>query len=104
MLAFSTIEGQQIGQCLSACTIAGLGSTGGVGIARLDDSDVNFAYDARIEGGVSIYLYVLRLAATVGAFVNNQFAMPREGDGTRYEAVLGGQWGYYGRAMATFSF
>jgi len=104
MVAFTSIEGNQIGQCLAACTINGAASTGVVGVSRLSETDVNFAYDARVEAGVSFYLYVLRVSASVGAFANNQFTMPREGDGTRYEAVLGGQWGYFGRAMATFSF
>jgi hypothetical protein len=104
MLAVSSISGTEVGQCLAACTIAGPGSTGAVGVASLDATDVNFAYDARVEAGLSFYLYVLRVAATVGVFANNQFAMPQEGDGSRYETVLGGQWGYYGRAMATFSF
>lgn len=104
MAAISNIEGTQIGQCLGACSISGVTSTGTVGIATLNATDVNFAYDARIETGLSFYLWVFRVSGSIGAFVNNQFAMPQEGDGTRYETILAGQWGYFGRAMATFNF
>lgn len=105
MLAFSSTQGTQVGSCLSRCLLNGPSSTGSVGTVNLDATDLNFAYDARLEAGASIYLNIIRLTATVGAFVNNQFAMPQESDnGGRVETTLAGQWGYYGRAMATFAF
>lgn len=102
MLAFSSITGSEIGQCLATCNVGA--ATGTVGISTVSGTDLNFAYDARMEVGVSFYVYVIRLTATVGGFASNQFAMPREGEFGRFETALADQWGYYGRAMATFAF
>ena len=103
MLAFSSIKGQMSGPCLSACSTSGL-PTQTPGVSKLDASDINFAYDTRLEAGVSLYLWYVRLTGQVGAFASNQFTMPREGDGKRYETMLAKQWGYYGRATLTVSF
>ncbi len=103
MLAASMVEGRLSGPCLAACDTSGL-PTQTPGVSGLDVTDINFAYDSRLEAGVSVFLWYVRLTGQIGAFVNNQFAMPREGDGSRYGASLANQWGYYGRATATVSF
>jgi hypothetical protein len=104
MLAVSSVDGLELGQCLGSCDINNAASAGTVAWSQLSATDINFAYDARVELGASIYLWVLRLTGQGGVFANNQFTTPREGNGERYEAHLASQWGYFLKAMATFSF
>jgi hypothetical protein len=104
MLAVSRVDGVQRGMCLSACAINGGASTGSTGVSRLSETDINFAYDARLELGVSLYLWVLRLSATAGGFAGNQFTMPMEQTGGSYDTGLASQWGYFLRGVATVSF
>jgi hypothetical protein len=104
MVAISQVNGTMVGPCLTTCTIQGATSTGTTGISSLSRKSYDFAWDARIEGGASLYLWVIRFTGTVGVFGNNQFAMPTETKNAGFEAKLAKQWGYYGRAMATFSF
>jgi hypothetical protein len=104
MLAVTSINGLELGQCLGTCDINAAASTGTAGWSTLSATDINFAYDARTQLGASIYLWIIRLTAQGGVFVNNQFSMPQEGDDSRYETSLAGQWGYFVQAMATISF
>ncbi len=104
MLAVTRVDGTQRGMCLSTCTISGAASAGTYGVSTLNETDVNFAYDARVEVGASLYLWVLRLSATAGGFVGNQFTMPMEQTSGSYDTELASQWGYYLRGVATVSF